>query len=99
MYFFIFRSRPKPENEYSGKYGGAYINCWINRDGHAQAEEMAREYIDTSGWTVEAKEEERATYEEDYTHSADRLECYRKAAREGSCFVFHTYPLATHANN
>ena len=60
---------------------------------------MAREYIDTSGWTVEAKEEERATSEEDYTHSADGLECYWKAAREGSCFVFHTYPLGAPAND
>lgn len=92
MYFFLFRAQPKPGNESYGKYGGAYVNCWVDNDNHEEAEKIARQYIEDCGWTVEAKEEDRIVYENDYADAADGLENYRKAEAEGSCFVFHTYP-------
>jgi hypothetical protein len=98
MYFFAFRSRPKPENENKGKHGGAYINCWIDQHSREEAEEIARQYIGDSGWIVEAKEEDRSTYEEDYAESKDGLEYYQKAQKEGSCFVFHTWPIGLDEN-
>jgi hypothetical protein len=54
MYFFTFLSQPKPGNDSYGQYGGAYVNCWINREKHEEAEEIARQGIDSFGWTVGA---------------------------------------------
>lgn len=99
MYFFTFLSQPKPGNDSYSQYGGAYVNCWINSEKQEEAEEIARQCIDGFGWTVEAKEEDHVIYEEDYADSEEGLECYRKAEREGSCFVFHTYPLGPHEDD
>jgi hypothetical protein len=92
MYFFVFLSSPKPGSEADDQYGGAYISCWINSNKHAEAEAIARQQIEKFGWNVEGKEADRTISAEDYGDSRDDLKHFRDAQKQGSCFVFHTWP-------
>jgi hypothetical protein len=49
------------ECDCGGKCGSAHVNCWIDHGKHRKAEGVARQYIQDCGWSVEAKEEDRAT--------------------------------------
>ena len=48
--------RPKPETAAAQEYGGAYVNCWINRDDPDFAETEARAHIEGGEWSIQAKE-------------------------------------------
>ena len=61
MRYFTFVARPKPDSAAALELGGAYVNCWMDRDNPDVSEREARADIEDSGWSIEVKEEELTT--------------------------------------
>lgn len=101
MQYYSFLARPKPETAAAQEYGGAYVNCWINRDDPDVAESEARAYIEDGDWSIQAKEEDFVVRTDDDMEDGgipfkDGDEhYYREAQEHGACYVFHTWPVGT----
>ena len=74
---------------------GAFINAWIpashTRDA-AEAEEMARNHIQSNRWFIKGVEEYSNLDEEEYEPHEEEEEYYRLALQGEQIFVFNTYP-------
>lgn len=93
MYFFTIQATAKPGTQQAEETGGAYINCWINFVSQDGAELLARYYIEQSDWVPGEKMEERWLEAKDYVAQPELLQYYRQAEEEGTCFIYHTWPM------
>lgn len=92
MFFFTFVARPKQDNPRRYEYGGAFVNCWVNRIDQGEAETIARTNIDHHGWQVEARETSCMVTPEHCRCREDRKH-FRQAEHDGHCLVFETWSM------
>jgi hypothetical protein len=90
IFRFIFDARPKRTNPKFGKYGGAAVSCWIQRDTQGEAESVARGWIADEDWTITAMDEASLITKE--TQPPDGMQYFEQAEIDGEVFVFHTFP-------
>lgn len=92
MYLLTIVAVTTEENPDHGKVGEAYVNCWINTDDEAEAEETANRIIESDGWSVVATEEIDTVTVDDYDEDDPYLSCYEQALTDGEVLVFHISP-------
>ena len=93
MFYLSFEAVPKHDSPEAQEFGGAYIDCWLRRESEQEAELEARAHIDESGWIIGRKEDQSWVEQEDYDDTPDVLQYYQEAEKNGSCYVFHCWPL------
>src|SRR3954467_4916800 len=92
MYYFMFDGVPGPLNPELATVGGAFIICWIDHSTLSQAEAVARQYIEQSGWQITSIEESRIVERTDYDDNPTGLDYFEQAEIDGAVFAFHQYP-------
>jgi len=92
MFLFTFLVAPTPDAKEYLDTGGAYVDCWIQGDDRAAAEERAQELIREYGWAVEALEEGSVVTSQDYLEDEENREFYEQALVEREVLVFNTWP-------
>jgi hypothetical protein len=93
MYHFVFHASPDVSHKESTSFGGAYVNCWIDRPTSDEAEIVARQLIRNSGWVDERLEECREVIRSDYSNNQDGLVYFDQAVSDKEVLVFHRYPM------
>jgi hypothetical protein len=94
IYFVGFRARPGSQLAESKDVGGAYVNCWIKAHSLAEAQDLAAEGVASEGWVIEAVEEEIRLVTQPDEETRERFD---QAEIDGSCYVFHTWPVGDHS--
>ena len=90
MFFFQFEVRPKQTHPKRTEYGGAMVNCWIQRDTQSQAEAVARGWIGGEDWRIVSVEQASLITRE--TQLAAGMQYFEQAEIDGEVFVFFTSP-------
>lgn len=99
LFLLTIEARPTPEVEDGGQYGGAFVNCWVDVDDLATAEQETLALILENGWQPFRFEAwsivTRASYEDDPTaeDDLDYDEVISRAFTEGIVAVFNTWPI------
>ena len=93
MFIVIIRSAPDPEAEPTPEtedIGGAYVSGWIDFKDADGAVELAKYYIEESGWVAEELIEVIDAERE----LCDEEDClyFDQAAADGYCLVFAMWP-------
>jgi len=94
IYFLAFAARPGESLEESKRFGGAHINCWVRAGTASEAQTTAAADIKARGWIIETVESEPRV---EAQPPASALEYFEEAKIDGSCYVFHTWPIADHS--
>jgi hypothetical protein len=93
MHLLTILATTSPEHADHGKYGGAYVSCWIDRDNLALAEEVARSLISECGWNVIRVEETSEIDDSTYEGERECRQYYEQALIDKEVLVFHTFPI------
>jgi hypothetical protein len=91
MFCFQFEARPKKTHPKASEYGGAQINCWIQRDTQDEAESYARGSISDDGWTITHREKAFLVTKE--TQYPKGMRYFEQAEIDHEVFVLHSWPL------
>ena len=91
IFYFRFQAHPKATSGKAADTGGAFINCWIQRDTAEEAESYARGAIADEDWAISRLEESFAVTRE--TQDPPALRYFAQAEIDGEVFVFHTWPV------
>ena len=94
IYFVGFRARPGQGLGDKNDVGGAYVNCWIKAGSSHEAQNVAYSYVTSEGWIVEAVEHEARLQSDPDKESEEHFE---QAQIDGSCYVFHEWPVGDHS--
>src|SRR5687768_10147576 len=95
IYFVGFRARPGQALAESSEVGGAFVNCWIKAGSDDEAQNVAHSFIASEGWIIEAVEHApRLVTEPD----KETEEYFEQAEIDGSCYVFHNWPVDDHSD-
>src|SRR5215213_4849535 len=89
MYYFMFEGVPAPLNPELATIGGAFITCWLDGSTLSQAEAVARQYIEESGWQITSIKESLIVERTDYGDNPTVLEYFEQAEIDGAVFAFH----------
>ena len=57
MFYLRFHARPRPAHPDASTVGGAFVGCWIERPTLQEAESVARIWLTSRLWRVDAREE------------------------------------------
>jgi hypothetical protein len=93
MYFFMFHGAPMARHPESKSIGGAFINCWVERSTLAEAEAVARQWINEAGWQIKSLDESRIVDRSDYDDNPAGVEYFEQALIDNEVFVFYEYPI------
>ncbi len=91
MFFIQFHVRSQANSPNAAKYGGAHVNCWVERDVLSEARATAIDMIHEAGWHSESVEDERQAYREEFEGNA--MEYFDQALIDTAVCVFHTWPI------
>lgn len=91
MFFIQLRVRPAENSPNAVEYGGAYANCWVQREVLSDAMAAAIDLVHDAGWQAETVEEERQVFREEF--NGDGLEYFDQAVLDNEVCVFHTWPI------
>jgi len=91
MFYFIFEAQPKPTNPEFGKYAGATVSYWIQRETQAEAAAVAHGWIGDEDWRITAMEYAALITKE--TQLPDGMRYFEQAKIDGEVFVFYTFPV------
>ena len=78
----------------SGEVGGAYVNCWVKAGSDNEAQSVAHSFIASEGWIIEAIEQAPRLVTEP---EKETEEYFEQAETDGSCYVFHKWPVGDHS--
>lgn len=93
MPVFLLRFQASPLTDRSaGDVGGAFINCWVQRDTMADADETARKLITDQGWII-TEEVEAAEVRREQVDEESGLEYFEQCLIDGEVAVFYSYPI------
>jgi hypothetical protein len=92
IFFLTFEAMPCHNHPQRDEVGGAFVNCWINAETLAEAEQLAREIVEQSRWHIDNLTESYADDGTLYDHDAPGLQYYEQALVDDSVLVYHTYP-------
>ena len=90
---FVFRFEAVPKDG-KGTDGGAFVNCWIDAAASMEeAEHIAREYIESEGWTIVQLEDSYLTTRKAFcARNPDAVDAFDQAEADGAYYRFHTWP-------
>ena len=90
MIFIQFEAMPTQEVAARDNVAGAYVNCWIQANDVAQAEERGRHWIEKEGWIVVSVKQWRKVDVAVETGGPD-AEYVLEALRADGSIVFHRW--------
>lgn len=93
MHLLTIYATTLPEHAKHGKYGGAYVSCWIEREDFVLAEAVACSLIAESGWKVIRVEETSMVDDSTYDEDDENRKYYEQALIDKEVLVFHTFPM------
>lgn len=95
MLFLQFECSPQEGSKPAEKFGGAIVNCWIDKSSLPEAEALARQVIRDADWHVTSFDAAYPITEADFAdgHSPEGFARFEQAAADGDCYEFHTYPV------
>lgn len=93
MFYFLFDVRPKPGTKEAVESGGAFVNCWIQRQTENEASERARFMLEGNNWIINELQESREVDEDYYLDDSEGMEYYKQALTDGEVLVINSYPL------
>jgi len=96
VWYFMIHASPHPTSN-NRMYGGAYVSCWVNYPHEEGALVLAKYYIRCSGWQCRKVHDRKWGRRSDYVGKKS-LRYFDEAAKDGSSFVFHTYPKGRPSN-
>jgi hypothetical protein len=82
-----FPNKTAAEHE---RYGGALVNCWIQRDDIEEAVSVARRMIAERGWHSELLEEASFCTREEFPVESQKY--FDQALTDDEVLVFYTHP-------
>ena len=93
IFYIQYHAEPEPETEAFGKFGGAYVNCWVKAASETEAQHVTTVAIRESNWKVLSVEDDcREVTEEYYSGNEEGFEYFRQATLDGECYVYHQWP-------
>jgi hypothetical protein len=87
-----FHALPKARSEEVRKYGGAYVNCWVEDTVATDALATAKHHVSCSGWKISGNPKTKLVTREEYKSDKKLKRYFDEAAKIGLCTVIHTYP-------
>ena len=94
MHFFTFVARPPDDPKRGSDIAGAYVNCWIDRLDRQTAEEVARQQIAQSSWSIESLEKYCVVSGADYEGDQRGRQYFEQALIDKEVLVFHRWPAS-----
>jgi hypothetical protein len=92
LFYLCFEVTPKPDSPHAQRWGGAFVNCWIDRASFQKAERVARRHIEKQGWSMSKLDEAREIIVGEYDDEAPGKDYFEQALVDGEVFVFYTWP-------
>lgn len=99
LFLLTVRCAPDPKVQDLADVGGAFVNCWVNRDDLAKAEALALSSLAESGWLPEEIESWEYVTREMYVHSPEHedddvnyCELFDAAIAEGISCLINMWP-------
>ena len=93
MLFFMFECRPSVCVKKLARYGGAYVNCWVDEDNRNKAERLATDVLASEGWEVTQIEEAYPITKADYEQNSEGLQHFLAAEQSNLSLVFCAWPV------
>jgi len=91
MFYLTFDAVPTTEHPEFDTLGGAGINCWIVARSLKDAEDQARQHIESVYWFIKEYEEGFAVDETSFEDDVKRP-YFEQAEIDGEVYLFNTYP-------
>jgi len=79
--------------------GGAYVHCWIDAPGEAEAVAHAEAEVRAADWIVATVDSVRSVTSKDYAEEITGREYFEQAMIDGVVLVFHTWSLDPNARS
>jgi hypothetical protein len=93
MFYVQYPVTPLPDrSDVATRYGGAIVNCWIDRPTRLEAEIVAKQMIESEGWQVLKSLEINEVSEADYSKDHDARQYFEQAQLDKEVLVFFVYP-------
>src|SRR5688572_28167365 len=92
MFLIQFEATPRRDSTIEADAGGAFVNCWIERESREEAIAVARAMIEASGWIVGEPDEAYPVDSDTYPMGKDGREYFEQALIDKEVIVFHCYP-------
>ncbi|MDB5310239.1 MAG: hypothetical protein JWO38_4441, partial [Gemmataceae bacterium] len=92
MYYLRYSVIPAEDHPEREELGEGIVNCWIERDTLAEADQLARQDIRKEKWDVLEREAGEVVTGTDYDEDDDRVTYYRQALTDKEVFVYHHCP-------
>jgi hypothetical protein len=93
MFFLQYRTTGLPDRpDIAVRYGGAIVNCWIERPTSADAEVVAKAMIASKGWQVLETLETYQLSDGDHGMGENARQYYEQALLDKEVLVFLVYP-------
>jgi hypothetical protein len=92
LFFVTILARPDHEISTSEKFGGAYVNCWVDEPSADAAVARAQLEVRDSGWIPESIDNVVAVTRKTYERREEDREYFEQALVDGIVLVFHTFP-------
>lgn len=90
MVYARIEAKPNTTSAEHARYGGALVNCWIQRSSIVEAVSVARRLIAERDWNFEGLEEARFCTREEFPEAARKY--FDQALIDDEVLVFYTYP-------
>ena len=91
LHFFSLQVKPLPKSKGLSKYGGAFVNCWVNFRLYEGALTLAEFYVATEGWRI-LSVDQTSWINGPAEVSKDEMQYFREAQKDGVSFVYYVYP-------
>jgi hypothetical protein len=98
LFLLTVRCVPDPNFPDNAEMGGAFVNCWVNRDDLARAEALVLTSLNEAGWLVEEIESWEIVTRDLYVHcdepeddDVNYCELFDAALDEGISCLIHTW--------
>ncbi len=93
MYFLRLKAVPKAGTPAAKAFGGAFVNCWVDRPGLDKAEAAVRKIVVEQGWEVKEVLTAHAVARTAFEGSSDGVKYYDQAKVDKQVLVFHRWPI------
>jgi len=92
MFHIIIHCKPQKDNEeFYGKVNGAYASMLIDFKDYDGVMELAKFYVQDSGWEILNVEDEYYTFESEEDLPEDYQQYYSDLSEYGYSLIFNTY--------
>jgi hypothetical protein len=99
LFIVTITARPTLQLEGFAELGGAYVNCWIDAPGEAEAVAHAEAEVRAADWIVVTVDSVRSVTSKDYADEITGRAYLEQAMIDGVVLVFHTWSLDSNARS